>query len=182
MARRRLEEELRLLQRVLERKSASGQNVDVNDLALIYAYAVKESLANVYGHKLGSFATSFERSFNTTLRTLVEINDSACPDNLSKSEDVSKGDEELKTDLEDITKACMFTLIKDLFTAGVFNVLAWTWYGALRLLRKENHGRFWWLDDHPRHVPDMPTFIAYKEENAVTFYGSLPRYCLRFIG
>ncbi|CAH2043437.1 unnamed protein product [Thlaspi arvense] len=64
---------------VLERKSAAGQNVYVDDLAVISASAVKESLANVYGNKLGSFATNFEKSFNSTLRILKLINESAYP-------------------------------------------------------------------------------------------------------
>ncbi|CAN8251581.1 unnamed protein product [Cochlearia groenlandica] len=62
---------------VLERKSASGQNVYVDDLAMISASAVKESLANVYGNNLGSFATNFERSFNSTLKILKLINESS---------------------------------------------------------------------------------------------------------
>ncbi|KAF8089287.1 hypothetical protein N665_0510s0002 [Sinapis alba] len=62
---------------VLERKSANGQNVYVDDLAGISASAVKESLANVYGDKLGSFATNFEKSFNSTLKILKLINESA---------------------------------------------------------------------------------------------------------
>ncbi|CAN8277543.1 unnamed protein product [Cochlearia groenlandica] len=65
---------------VLERKSVSGQNVYVDDLAMISASVVKESLANVYGHNLGSFATNFERSFNSTFKILKLINESAFPD------------------------------------------------------------------------------------------------------
>ncbi|CAH8326777.1 unnamed protein product [Eruca vesicaria subsp. sativa] len=86
---------------VLERASVAGQNVYVDDLGVISASAIKESLANVsqkvscivllhssvyrhplmmwlqvYGHKLGSFATNFEESFNTTLRILKMINES----------------------------------------------------------------------------------------------------------
>ncbi|CAA7060703.1 unnamed protein product [Microthlaspi erraticum] len=67
---------------VFEKKSATGQNTNVADLALIYASAVKESLANVYGHKLGSFA---ERSFNSTLRILKVINGSEFPHQLDSA-------------------------------------------------------------------------------------------------
>ncbi|ESQ31381.1 hypothetical protein EUTSA_v10003912mg [Eutrema salsugineum] len=70
---------------VLERKSAAGQNVYVDDLAMISASAVKESLANVYGNKLGSFASNFEKSFNSTLRILKLINESAYPHQLDKN-------------------------------------------------------------------------------------------------
>ncbi|KAL1215460.1 Protein CPR-5 [Cardamine amara subsp. amara] len=62
---------------VLERTNAAGQNVYVDDLAMISASAVRESLANVYGNNLGSFATNFERSFNSTLKILKLINESA---------------------------------------------------------------------------------------------------------
>uniref|UniRef100_A0A1J3ECE6 Protein CPR-5 n=1 Tax=Noccaea caerulescens TaxID=107243 RepID=A0A1J3ECE6_NOCCA len=70
---------------VLERKSASGQNVYVDDLAVISASAVRESLANVYGNQLGSFATNFERSFNSTLKILKVINSSPFPQQLDSN-------------------------------------------------------------------------------------------------
>ncbi|XP_010546395.1 PREDICTED: protein CPR-5 [Tarenaya hassleriana] len=62
---------------VLERNNAADQNVPVNDLAVICASAVRESLANVYGNKFGSFAGNFERSFRSTLRTLRLINEAS---------------------------------------------------------------------------------------------------------
>ncbi|KAL0863099.1 hypothetical protein Bca101_042217 [Brassica carinata] len=70
---------------VLERKSANGQNIYVDDLAGISASAVKESLANVYGDKLGSFAKNFEKSFNSTLKILKLINESALPHQLDSN-------------------------------------------------------------------------------------------------
>ncbi|WZZ00729.1 hypothetical protein YC2023_073057 [Brassica napus] len=70
---------------VLQRKSADGQNVYVDDLAGISASAVKESLANVYGDKLGSFATNFEKSFNSTLKILKLINESTSPHRLDNT-------------------------------------------------------------------------------------------------
>lgn len=141
-----------------------------SDYALmqIYAYAVKESLANVsqkvprffsrilqfihflihndviiqvYGHRLGSFATSFERSFNTTLRTLVEINDSAFPDNLSKSEGVSKGDREIKNRFRRYNKSLYVHFNQGFVHRRCFQRSGLDVVRSLRLLRKENHGR-----------------------------------------
>lgn len=78
---------------VLQRKSANGQNVYVDDLAGISASAVKESLANVYGDKLGSFATNFEKSFNSTLKILKLINESASsPHQLDSNNNVASCD------------------------------------------------------------------------------------------
>ncbi|KAG2316877.1 hypothetical protein Bca52824_019999 [Brassica carinata] len=75
---------------VLERKSVAGQNVYVDDLGVISASAVKESLANVYGNKLGSFATNFEKSFNSTLRILKMINESAFQHQLDNNNNVDR--------------------------------------------------------------------------------------------
>lgn len=77
---------------VLQRKSADGQNVYVDDLAGISASAVKESLANVYGDKLGSFATNFEKSFNSTLKILKLINESTSPHQLDNTNNVASCD------------------------------------------------------------------------------------------
>ncbi|ESQ28000.1 hypothetical protein EUTSA_v10019768mg [Eutrema salsugineum] len=63
---------------VLQR-NAAGQNLHVDDLAVISTSAVKESLANVYGDKLGSFATNFERSFKSTLSILKLTNEYTFP-------------------------------------------------------------------------------------------------------
>ncbi|KFK34981.1 hypothetical protein AALP_AA5G218900 [Arabis alpina] len=169
---------------LLEKKSDAGQNVNVNDLALIYAYAVKESLANVYGDKLGSFATSFESSFNSTLRNLIEINDSTFPDqsdNLEKSKGVPKAalrdDKFIKTKLEDITKFVLFTTMIDLLAVGVFSVLACTCYGAYVFSRQRiMEELFHYLDDPPPRAPDNPTSFN-NGDNAGTFYRSFPRYC-----
>ncbi|XP_024007612.1 protein CPR-5 [Eutrema salsugineum] len=118
---------------VLGRKNATGQNAYADDRALIYASAVKESLASVYGHKLGSFA---ERSFNTTLRILKVINDSTFPhqvDNLEKSKlkmGVSKAAfraERFKTKSEDTRKPYM---VLDCIVLSVFNILFSTLYGT----------------------------------------------------
>ncbi|KAL0718458.1 hypothetical protein Bca4012_067780 [Brassica carinata] len=56
----------------------------------ISASAVKESLANVYGNKLGSFATNFEKSFNSTLRILKMINESAFQHQLDNNNNVDR--------------------------------------------------------------------------------------------
>ncbi|KAF3510206.1 hypothetical protein F2Q69_00004777 [Brassica cretica] len=77
---------------VLQRKSANGQNIYVDDLAGISASAVKESLANVYGDKLGSFATNFEKSFNSTLKILKLINESTPPHLLDNNNNVASCD------------------------------------------------------------------------------------------
>ncbi|KAJ0242081.1 Protein CPR-5 [Hirschfeldia incana] len=78
---------------VLQRKSADGQNVYVDDLAGISASAVRESLANVYGDKLGSFATNFEKSFNSTLKILKLINEStSSPHQLDNNNNVASCD------------------------------------------------------------------------------------------
>ncbi|CAL9244900.1 unnamed protein product [Arabidopsis halleri] len=71
---------------VLARKNATGQNVYVDDLAEISATAVTESLANVYGNKLGSFATNFEQSFNSTLKILKLTNECANPHQLNNND------------------------------------------------------------------------------------------------
>ncbi|CAA7060426.1 unnamed protein product [Microthlaspi erraticum] len=62
---------------VLERKSAADQNVHVDDLAVVSTSVVKEALVSVYGEKLGSFATRFEKSFKSTLKILKVTNESA---------------------------------------------------------------------------------------------------------
>ncbi|CAA7053048.1 unnamed protein product [Microthlaspi erraticum] len=121
---------------VFEKKSVPGQKTNRADLALIYASAVKECLANVYGHKLGSFA---ERSFNSTLGILKVINDPAFPhqlDTLEKSKlevDVSRAGtraERLKTELEDKLKAMLGRIYFDWLVLSVINTLVWTSYGA----------------------------------------------------
>ncbi|CAH2066845.1 unnamed protein product [Thlaspi arvense] len=71
---------------VLKKSAASGQNVYVNDLAVISASIVKESLANVYGYKLGSFETNFKRSFKSTLKILNLDKEYASPHQLNKSD------------------------------------------------------------------------------------------------
>ncbi|KFK28181.1 hypothetical protein AALP_AA8G482700 [Arabis alpina] len=70
---------------VLERKNATGQNVYIDDLAMISASAVTESLSNVYGNRLGSFAANFEKSFNSTLKILKLINESSFPHRLENN-------------------------------------------------------------------------------------------------
>lgn len=64
---------------VIARKNAAGQNVYVDDLVEIFATLVEESLANVYGNKLGSFATNFEQTFSSTLKILKLTNECANP-------------------------------------------------------------------------------------------------------
>ncbi|EOA13146.1 hypothetical protein CARUB_v10026163mg [Capsella rubella] len=71
---------------VLQRKNAAGQNVNIDDLAGISATAVTESFANVFGDKLGSFSTNFEKSFNSTLKILNLINESANPPQLKNND------------------------------------------------------------------------------------------------
>ncbi|XP_010462552.1 PREDICTED: protein CPR-5-like [Camelina sativa] len=71
---------------VLQRKNAAGQNVFVDDLAMISARAATETVASVYGYKLGSFATTFEKSFNHTLRILKVTNESANPRQLNNDD------------------------------------------------------------------------------------------------
>ncbi|XP_052197725.1 protein CPR-5 isoform X2 [Diospyros lotus] len=62
---------------VLERKDAGGQTIYLDHLSQIYALAVKESLANVFGDRFDSFARNFEKSFRSTLMTLRLINESS---------------------------------------------------------------------------------------------------------
>ncbi|VVB18168.1 unnamed protein product [Arabis nemorensis] len=69
---------------VLER-SGANQNFYVDDLAIISASAVEESLANVYGDKLGSVATNFERSFKSTLKILKLTSESTFPHQLDNN-------------------------------------------------------------------------------------------------
>ncbi|KAG5529322.1 hypothetical protein RHGRI_029879 [Rhododendron griersonianum] len=68
------------LLRVLERKNTTGGAIAVDHLSEICTLAVRESLANVFGHKFDSFVKNFEKSFRSTLMTLRLINESSQSD------------------------------------------------------------------------------------------------------
>ncbi|KAI8536084.1 hypothetical protein RHMOL_Rhmol10G0228600 [Rhododendron molle] len=65
---------------VLERKNTTGGAIAVDHLSEICTLAVRESLANVFGHKFDSFVKNFEKSFRSTLMTLRLINESSQSD------------------------------------------------------------------------------------------------------
>ncbi|KAJ4715575.1 putative CPR-5 [Melia azedarach] len=62
---------------VLERNNTGGDTLSVDHLSRICTSAVRESLTNVLGDKFDYFASNFEKSFRSTLRTLRLINDSS---------------------------------------------------------------------------------------------------------
>ncbi|CAN1814107.1 Protein CPR-5 [Linum perenne] len=66
-----------VIAQVLEKKDAEGERMSSELLSAICTTAVKESLANVFGHKFELFASNFQRSFRSTLRTLRVINESS---------------------------------------------------------------------------------------------------------
>ncbi|CAN7052182.1 hypothetical protein IGI04_027550 [Brassica rapa subsp. trilocularis] len=127
---------------VVEKKNAADENTDVADLALIYASAVKESLANVYGTRIGSFG---EISFNSTLRILKVTNDSVEKSKLEmgvseaalRTERLDADDQTYETELE----AEMSTVIMNWLVSSVINALAWMLYVSRAFTRtcmKEN--------------------------------------------
>ncbi|KAL6523724.1 hypothetical protein OROGR_017327 [Orobanche gracilis] len=72
---------------VLERKNAAGENMSVDYLSGICILAVRESLGNVFGDKFDNFVTNFEKSFRSTLMTLLLISGSS--QNLEKQVKIS---------------------------------------------------------------------------------------------
>ncbi|KAF8114756.1 hypothetical protein N665_0034s0095 [Sinapis alba] len=113
----------------VEKKNAADENTNVADLALIYASAVKESLANVYGTRIGSFG---ERSFNSTLKILKVTNDSVKKSKLEmgvseaalRTKRLNAHDPAYETELE----AEMSTVIMNWLVSSVINALAWMLY------------------------------------------------------
>ncbi|XP_076928502.1 protein CPR-5-like [Bidens hawaiensis] len=71
------------LAQVLEKKDATGDNMSVDHLSQICTLAVKESLSNVFGDKYDRFVNNFERSFQSTLRTLKVISEAS--ENIERS-------------------------------------------------------------------------------------------------
>ncbi|KAG2324876.1 hypothetical protein Bca52824_007604 [Brassica carinata] len=127
---------------VVEKKNAADGNTNVADLALMYASAVKESLANVYGTRIGSFG---EKSFNSTLRILKVTNDSVEKSKLEmgvseaalRTERLDVEDPAYETELE----AEMSTVIMNWLVSSVINALAWMLYVSnafSRTCMKEN--------------------------------------------
>lgn len=62
---------------VLERKESSEERMSVDRLAMLCTSAVRESLTNVFGEKVNCFVGNFEKSFESTLKTIRLINESA---------------------------------------------------------------------------------------------------------
>ncbi|CAH9139421.1 unnamed protein product [Cuscuta epithymum] len=62
---------------VLERKDAAIENMSVDHLCKICTLAVRESLANAFGDHFESFVINFEKSFMSTLMTLVLVKESS---------------------------------------------------------------------------------------------------------
>ncbi|KAG7026808.1 Protein CPR-5, partial [Cucurbita argyrosperma subsp. argyrosperma] len=60
---------------VLEMQERSGERMSVGHLSVICTSAIRESLVNVFGDKLDWFLKKFERSFESTLRTLRSISE-----------------------------------------------------------------------------------------------------------
>ncbi|KAL0805649.1 hypothetical protein Bca101_098140 [Brassica carinata] len=137
---------------VVEKKNAADENTNVADLALIYASAVKESLANVYGTRIGSFG---ERSFNSTLRILKVTNDSVEKFKLEmgvseaalRTERLDADDQTYETELE----AEMSTVIMNWLVSSVINALAWMLYVS---------NLFRYLNDPRSHLLDNPSFTS----------------------
>ncbi|WCJ31786.1 Protein CPR-5 [Euphorbia peplus] len=66
-----------IVAQVLGRKRAADEKVSVDQLSKVCSSAVRESLANVFGNKFDFFAKNFEKSFESTLRTLTLINEAS---------------------------------------------------------------------------------------------------------
>ncbi|XP_077213680.1 CPR5 protein [Tasmannia lanceolata] len=64
-----------VIAQVLGRKDAVGEKISADRLSMICTSAVKESLANVFGDKVDYFMRNFEKSFDSTLKTLQLINE-----------------------------------------------------------------------------------------------------------
>ncbi|KAI3996297.1 hypothetical protein MKX01_026765 [Papaver californicum] len=58
---------------VLDKKTTAGERIPAGHLSQICTSALKESLANVYGYRFDCFVRNFEKSFESTLRTLRMI-------------------------------------------------------------------------------------------------------------
>ncbi|CAN1224491.1 Protein CPR-5 [Linum grandiflorum] len=65
-----------VITQVLEKKDVQGESMSAELLSAMCTTAVRESLANVFGHQFELFASNFQRSFRSTLRTLRAINES----------------------------------------------------------------------------------------------------------
>ncbi|XP_057972418.1 protein CPR-5-like [Malania oleifera] len=65
-----------VIAQVLESKDTTGERMCVDHLSTICTSAVRESLANVFGDRFNCFVGNFEKSFQSTLKTLRMINES----------------------------------------------------------------------------------------------------------
>lgn len=65
-----------VLDKVLERKDLTNK-ASIDQVSTICTSAVRESLSNVFGDKFDAFATNFEKSFESTLRTLRLVRNSS---------------------------------------------------------------------------------------------------------
>ncbi|XP_022871772.1 protein CPR-5-like isoform X1 [Olea europaea var. sylvestris] len=59
-----------VVSKVLDQKNASGEKISVDYLTEICIFAVRESLANVFGDKFDGFVRNFATSFRSTFMTL----------------------------------------------------------------------------------------------------------------
>ncbi|XP_065874374.1 protein CPR-5 [Euphorbia lathyris] len=87
-----------IVAQVLGRKGQAHEKMSVDQLSKICTSAVRESLANVFGNKFEFFAKNFEKSFESTLRTLTLINEASLKEeahgvsHLNAQDSVSKMD------------------------------------------------------------------------------------------
>ncbi|CAL9171462.1 unnamed protein product [Musa hybrid cultivar] len=59
---------------ILNGKNISGRRSQINHFSMICTSAVKESITNIYGNKFDYFIRNFDKSFQSTLKTLCLIN------------------------------------------------------------------------------------------------------------
>ncbi|CAD5169980.1 unnamed protein product [Musa acuminata subsp. malaccensis] len=60
---------------VLYGKNITGDRIQIDCLSMVCTSAVKESITNVYGNKFDCFIRNFDKSFQSTLKTLGLINE-----------------------------------------------------------------------------------------------------------
>ncbi|CAN6480179.1 unnamed protein product [Victoria cruziana] len=82
--------------KVLDGESATGQRISADHLSRLCSNAIKESIYYVFGNHFNAFIGNFERSFGSTLQTLLSVNHTSLDQQKMASSSSSVEDSVLK--------------------------------------------------------------------------------------